>query len=226
MTTKLLFAFRRTGLLGREPLPRQSSSTVVPLFAALAAVMLSASTVRLDPSASRSLDPVADPAPVVGEPRAAPARASPARPRNVEALVAALARKYRVSQAATRELVAAAYREAGRNGLDPLLIIAVIGIESRFNPIAQSEGGALGLMQVIPRYHKDKLDAASGESILDPRTNIYIGARVLKEYIRRGGTEIAGLQLYNGAVDDESNAYANKVLLEKQRLQSVIRQRS
>jgi hypothetical protein len=79
---------------------------------------------------------------------------------------------------------------------------------------------------VIPHYHEDKFDAASGESVLDPRINIQIGAAVLREYIRRGGTETAGLQLYNGAVDDDSNAYANRVLLEKQRLQAVIRRGS
>jgi soluble lytic murein transglycosylase-like protein len=75
-------------------------------------------------------------------------------------------------------------------------------------------------MQVIPRYHGDKLDA--GKSILDPRVNIRVGAAVLKDYIRRAGTEIAGLQLYNGALDDETSAYAHRVLAEKQRLKSVI----
>jgi soluble lytic murein transglycosylase-like protein len=228
MTKKLLFAPRRAGLLGWQPHPRQGPSRAVPLFAAVAAILLSASTVRLDASASRSLDPAPTRAPqvVVGEPPLAPARTAVVPAGNVEALVAALARKYRVSQEATRDLVDAAYREGGRNDLDPLLIIAVIGVESRFNPIAQSDGGAMGLMQVIPRYHEDKFDAASGESVLDPRINIHIGARALREYIRRGGTEIAGLQLYNGSFDDDSNAYAHKVLLEKQRLQSVIRRGS
>jgi soluble lytic murein transglycosylase-like protein len=78
-------------------------------------------------------------------------------------------------------------------------------------------------MQVIPRYHADKLDAGDGHSVLDPPKNIELGARVLKEYIRRGGTEIAGLQLYNGASDDPSNAYANRVLGEKQRLRDAVR---
>jgi soluble lytic murein transglycosylase-like protein len=225
MTTKLLFASRRAGLLGWHPRPRQAPSRIVPLFAAAAVIFLSASTARLDASAAGSPGPTSLAAPPAegGESTLAPARAAAVPPGNVDALVAMLARKYRVSQDATRELVDAAYREGGRNGVDPLLIIAVIGVESRFNPIAQSDGGAMGLMQVIPRYHEDKFDAANGESVLDPRTNIYVGARVLKEYIRRGGTETVGLQLYNGAIDDESNAYARKVLGEKQLLQSAIR---
>ena len=104
-----------------------------------------------------------------------------------------------------------------------VLIIAVMAIESRFNPIAQSDGGAIGLMQVIPRFHADKFDLAQGKSMLDPRTNIQLGARVLKDYIKRGGTDAAGLQLYNGASSDASNLYANKVLGERQRLREAVR---
>ena len=143
--------------------------------------------------------------------------------RDIEAVAAVVAKRYRVSGEATRQLVGAAFHEGTRIGVDPLLIIAVIAVESRFNPIAQSDGGAMGLMQVIPRYHADKFDAADGHSVLDPPTNIELGARVLKEYIRRGGTEVAGLQLYNGASDDPSNAYANRVLGEKQRLRDAVR---
>jgi soluble lytic murein transglycosylase-like protein len=228
MATKLLFASRRAGLLGWHPRPRGTKAGSVPLLVALAALLLSASTLRLEASATPSLAPadMAAQRADVGEATVPPTPVSSGSPANVDALVAALARKYRVAQDATRELVDAAYREGGRNSIDPLLIIAVIGVESRFNPIAQSDGGAMGLMQVIPHYHEDKFDAASGESVLDPRINIQIGAAVLREYIRRGGTETAGLQLYNGAVDDDSNAYANRVLLEKQRLQAVIRRGS
>ena len=142
---------------------------------------------------------------------------------SIEALSTAVARKYRVSEEATRGLVAAAYREGVRNGLDPLLVIAVIAVESRFNPIAQSDGGAVGLMQVIPRYHADKFDASERTAVLDPHTNIHVGARILKEYIARAGNEVAGLQLYNGSSADATNAYANRVLGEKHWLRDAIR---
>jgi soluble lytic murein transglycosylase-like protein len=144
--------------------------------------------------------------------------------REIEAVANAVARRYRISLVATRELVGTAYREGKVIGVDPLLIIAVMAVESRFNPIAQSDGGAIGLMQVIPRFHADKFDVALGKSVLDPRTNIQLGARVLKEYIKRGGTDMAGLQLYNGASADAGNAYANKVLGERQRLRETARQ--
>jgi soluble lytic murein transglycosylase-like protein len=141
----------------------------------------------------------------------------------IEAVARSVARKYRISYEATHEFIGTAYREGKGIGVDPLLIVAVIAVESRFNPVAQSDGGAMGLMQVIPRYHTDKFNAARGESVLDPHTNIQLGARVLKEYLRRGGTDVAGLQLYNGASADASNVYANKVLGERQRLREAAR---
>jgi soluble lytic murein transglycosylase-like protein len=219
MSTKLLLP--RSGTDGQGIQPSQARNAA--LLAALAAVLLSASTDRLAASARPAQ--VSASASFAAEPDVSfvlPAQ-RPALHAHIDALVAALARKYRVSTDATKDVVDAAYAEAGRNGLDPLLVIAVIAVESRFNPIAQSDGGALGLMQVIPRYHADKFDAAGGESMLDPRVNIQVGVAVLKEYIRRGGTEIAGLQLYNGAIEDETSAYAHKVLAEKQRLQSLVR---
>ena len=157
------------------------------------------------------------------DPTTVPSAASSKPDRDIEAVAAVVSKRYRVSLEATRPLVGAAFQEGARIGIDPLLIVAVIAVESRFNPIAQSDGGAMGLMQIIPRYHADKLASADKHSVLDPPKNIELGARVLKEYIKRGGTEIAGLQLYNGNIDDESNAYAGRVLGEKQRLKEAIR---
>ena len=143
----------------------------------------------------------------------------------IDALATLVAKRYRIANQTTRGLVAAAYREGQRVGLDPLLIVAVIAVESRFNPIAESDAGAQGLMQVIPGYHKDWMDAAGVDSMLDPHDNIRLGAQILKEYIRRGGNEVAGLQMYNGATADASNAFATKVLGEKQRLQQAMPRR-
>jgi soluble lytic murein transglycosylase-like protein len=139
-----------------------------------------------------------------------------------EALASVIAWEYRISRTVTRDLVGAAYREADRHALDPMLIVAVIAVESGFNPIARSDTGAMGLMQVIPRFHVDKLPATKGASVFDPHVNIQLGASVLKDCIRRGGTEIAGLQRYNGARSDATYAYARKVLGEKRRLQDAV----
>lgn len=155
--------------------------------------------------------------------------AGPARAENalaaseVRGVVDYLSRKYRVARLAIEPLVAAARLAGERVHLDPMLIVAVMAIESGFNPIAESRVGAQGLMQVIPRYHQDKLHAGAGpDALLDPLVNIHVGARVLKESIRQAGSLEAGLQQYAGAVSDDEAQYAAKVLAEKQRLDAVL----
>jgi soluble lytic murein transglycosylase-like protein len=188
----------------------------------LVVLLVSGATAPLDarPTVVAAIAPAA-----VSDLRTAAARAnhgpSPADP-GIEAVANAIARKYRVSEEATRDFVHHAYREGARYGVDPLLIVAVMAVESRFNPVAQSDGGAMGLMQVIPRFHAEKFDASNQETVLDPRTNIHVGVKILKEYIGRGGNEPAGLQLYNGAPDDPSLAYATRVLGEKRLLQEAV----
>lgn len=142
----------------------------------------------------------------------------------VRATVDYLARKYRVAASAVEPLVLAAQAAGERSGLDPMLLVAVMAIESGFNPIAESPMGAQGLMQVIPRFHQDKLEAVAGSNgLLDPVVNIHVGALVLRESIRRAGSLEAGLQQYAGAVSDEEGLYAAKVLAEKQRIESAAR---
>lgn len=145
------------------------------------------------------------------------------------AMAAALeqvAQRYRVSTEALQpvfETVQAAGREWR---IDPLLIIAVISIESRFNPYSQSPMGAVGLMQIIPRFHMDKLPGdADSRAFLDPAINVRIGARILQESIQRQGGLMEGLQYYAGAIDDTEQTYANKVLAEKARLEQAPRRR-
>jgi len=151
-------------------------------------------------------------------------RADPNEPR-YRALAEFLARRYRVSQDATFDLVSFAHAAGYQIGLDPLLIIAVIAVESRFNPIAESVAGAKGLMQVIPKYHADKLEEFGGEqAVFDPRINILVGSQILKEYERRAGSTTAALQMYAGAVGDTEDGYSSKVFAEKKRLQSVVNQ--
>ena len=77
-------------------------------------------------------------------------------------------------------------------------------------------------MQVVPRFHKDKIEDAGAPSMLLPEANIAIGALILKDSIRRGGSDAAGLQLYNGAFEDETRAYANRVLSERRRLEEAL----
>jgi soluble lytic murein transglycosylase-like protein len=133
-------------------------------------------------------------------------------------------RRYRIAADALEQLVYAAHTAGQKVGVDPLVILSVIAIESRFNPIAESEMGAKGLMQVMPQHHQDKLAGmGGGDAVLDPMTNILLGAQILKECIRRGGGLEAGLQLYAGAFGDPENQYAQKVMAEKDRLDQALR---
>lgn len=141
-----------------------------------------------------------------------------------QVLTAYLSRRFMIAPEATELMVETAHHAALEVGLDPLLVLAVIAVESRFNPIAESVMGAKGLMQIIPRYHRAKLAALGGdEAVLDPRSNILVGTRILQEYVYRTGTLEAGLQSYNGASRDVSAQYAYKVMTERSRLEQVLR---
>ncbi|AOJ67986.1 MULTISPECIES: lytic transglycosylase domain-containing protein [Burkholderia] len=144
-----------------------------------------------------------------------------------QALVATyLARRYRVAQEPVGQLVKAAF-ETGRDvGLDPLLILAVMAIESGFNPYAESGVGAQGLMQVMSKVHSDKFEYFGGtDAALQPLVNIQVGALVLKDCIARGGSLAGGLRLYVGATTPDDGGYGAKVVGERDRLRDVARGR-
>ncbi len=141
-----------------------------------------------------------------------------------EAVTAFIAKRYRVADEAVAGFVSAAYRAGRQFAVDPLLILAVMAVESRYNPVAESGVGAKGLMQVLPRFHLDKLEAHGGEeALLDPDVNIEVGTQILREYLRRFGETVTALQMYAGAMDEPHSEYANKVLTERSRLQAALR---
>ncbi len=133
-----------------------------------------------------------------------------------------IAKRYRVSDQAVASYVSLAYQAAAQHSVDPLLILAVMAIESRYNPVAESSMGARGLMQVIPKYHLEKLLDHGGEpALLEPAVNIMVGAQILREYQRRFRDTETALQMYAGALDDVTTQYASKVFAEKARLEAL-----
>jgi soluble lytic murein transglycosylase-like protein len=145
--------------------------------------------------------------------------------RDQRAVTEFIAKRYRVAQDAAAGFVATAYRAGGEWKVDPLLILAVVAIESRYNPVAESNMGAKGLMQVIPKFHPEKLVEHGGESaLLDPHVNIQVGAQILREYMRRFGETETALQMYAGAFDEPNSQYAFKVLAERARLEQLLKQ--
>ncbi|WP_250501829.1 MULTISPECIES: lytic transglycosylase domain-containing protein [unclassified Caballeronia] len=138
-----------------------------------------------------------------------------------------IARRYRVAQEPVTELVRAAFDTGREVGLDPLLLLSVMAIESGFNPYAESGVGAQGLMQVMSKVHSDKFEYFGGShAALDPLANIKVGALVLKDCIARGGSVAGGLRYYVGSTTQDDGGYGAKVLAERSRLRDVARGRN
>ena len=170
-------------------------------------------------------EPLAEPVP---EPEpGAVARATAADPKSLPRQQAAvaqwLAKRYKVAPEPVSRLVLEAWSVGRRLGLDPTLILAVMAIESSFNPFAQSPVGAQGLMQVMTRIHDDKYEAFGGvRAAFDPVANLRVGVQVLKECIARAGSLEAGLRFYVGAGNSsEDGGYVGKVLNEQGHLRQV-----
>ena len=125
-------------------------------------------------------------------------------------------------------LVSEAFEVGRQSKLDPTLILAIMAIESGFNPFAQSPVGAQGLMQVMTGVHSDKYENFGGKlAAFDPVTNLRVGVKVLQECIQRAGSIHAGLKYYVGAaISGEDGGYVEKVLAEHARLLQVAGGRS
>jgi hypothetical protein len=155
------------------------------------------------------------------------ARATASDPRELSrqqaAVVRWLSHRYRVAPEPVSRLVQEAWSVGQKANLDPTLILAIMAVESSFNPFAQSSVGAQGLMQVMTKVHNDKYEAFGGNhAAFDPVTNLRVGVQVLKECIARAGSLEAGLRFYVGAGNlAEDGGYASKVLSEQNSLRLV-----
>ena len=154
-------------------------------------------------------------------------RATASNPKELPSAQAAVAfwlsKKYSVAPEPLSVLVAQAFEIGQKAKLDPTLILAIMAIESGFNPFAQSPVGAQGLMQVMTKIHHDKYENFGGRlAAFDPVTNLRVGVKVLQECIARAGSIEGGLKYYVGAANLESDGgYANKVMAEHARLLAV-----
>ncbi|MET0544284.1 MAG: transglycosylase SLT domain-containing protein [Variovorax sp.] len=149
-------------------------------------------------------------------------------PKQQAAVAFWLSKKYRVAAEPLSVLVAEAYDIGKRTKLDPTLILAIMAVESSFNPFAQSHVGAQGLMQVMTSVHGEKYESAGGTlTAFDPVTNMRVGVKVLQECIARAGSVEGGLRHYVGAANmADDGGYAGKVMAEHERLRQVATGRS
>jgi hypothetical protein len=87
-------------------------------------------------------------------------------PKSQAALAQWLGRKYNRAPEAMGALVEEAFESGNRARIDPHLILAVMAVESGFNPFSQSPVGAQGLMQVMTHIHIDKFESFGGRRVL------------------------------------------------------------
>lgn len=136
------------------------------------------------------------------------------------ALSAHIVAKFKVDQAHANHVVSSAMHTANKHGLPHTLVLAVIAVESSFNAAARN-GGARGLMQIIPFWHKDKVKAVGGpEELMKVDNNIAAGSAILKEYIDRKGSVFKGLTQYNAS--SRAKEYSAKVLKQKNGFEAVV----
>ncbi len=134
-----------------------------------------------------------------------------------------------------RKVATTVLTESTRAGVDPLLVVALIHVESSFNPRARSRAGALGLMQVrvptlreqLHRPHARRADA------LDPHTNVQAGVRYLRRLLDTFGATDLALMAYNagpgriqrllaeGSIPPRIREYSRKVVDELDRIRSA-----
>lgn len=136
-----------------------------------------------------------------------------------------LSRKYKVAPLALEKLVAEAWQLGQLSQLPPTLVLAVMAVESGFNPFARGTQGAMGLMQIEPVAHAETLRQFGGQlAAFDPLTNLRIGARLLQAHIKAAGSVEEGLRLY-GRASGQANeqAYVERVMGEYQQMERIIR---
>lgn len=138
----------------------------------------------------------------------------------LKALEHYISRKYRVARSVVDRLVESAMVVGAELKVNPVLILAVMSIESRFNPYAESGVGAQGLMQVMTRVHTDKFEKLGQDQrgAFHPEVNIRVGTQILADCIRRRGSVVNGLKCYVGATGPDDGGYSDKVLAEMRRM--------
>ena len=118
----------------------------------------------------------------------------------------------RVAEPAFRiELLKNVHYEARRADLPPELVLAVIEVESNFDPYAISIAGARGLMQVMPFWLKEI--GKPGDSLFRIQTNLRFGCTILKYYLQKEkGNLHAALKRYNGTRESKYSFKVDKAL--------------
>lgn len=133
-------------------------------------------------------------------------------------ITAMLRAQFRVAPMESMKIARAVLNEAERHGISPVLLLAVMSVESSFDRHAVSNAGARGLMQVLPAAHPQLI--ADTTDLSDPAINVRIGTTILRGYLDESGGDLdAALLRYSGG----GRGYARRVVLRMQRLNASLR---
>jgi soluble lytic murein transglycosylase-like protein len=97
-----------------------------------------------------------------------------------------------------RQMVQWTFEAADRNGLDKNLLANQFWTESKYDPKAGSGEGALGIAQIVPKFHQGKWGLNSRQDFLDPKKSIDAGAEHMGDLTRKLGSQEIALVAYNG----------------------------
>lgn len=117
-----------------------------------------------------------------------------------------------INRSQAQKIVEAIQRWSNKYQLDEKLVLAVAKVESNFHHHAISSSGAMGIMQIIPSWHKDKIKEArstlGNPEVFNINTNVYLGTRILNDCIERFSKIRKALMCYSG----NTKGYDDKVL--------------
>lgn len=133
-------------------------------------------------------------------------------------ITAVLRAQFRVAPTESLQIARAVLTEADRHAISPILLLAVMAVESGFDRHAVSVAGARGLMQILPAAHPQLIAGAA--DLTDPAINVRIGSTILRRYLDESGGDLhAALLRYSGG----GRGYARRVALRMQRFDASLR---
>lgn len=145
-------------------------------------------------------------------------------PKNQLAITYWLSRRYRVSPEPIAALVTEAWEVGERSQIAPTLLLAIMAIESKFNPFTAGTQGAMGLMQIDPEARATELSPFGGRlAVFDPVTNLRVGARHLQDLMLQSETMEEALRQYAASSgQSEVGPYVDRVLNEQKLLDKML----
>ena len=115
-----------------------------------------------------------------------------------DTLATYISKRYYVSKIYALQVVSVVYDTAARTHTDPMILLAIISVESRFNQHAMGTQGDIGLMQISPRWQQQLILEGGGEwPAWEVESNILLGARVLKRCMNQTKDITHALACYN-----------------------------